>query len=643
MPPVALVACLALVAPPTTLLQEDDAKAPEAGLPAAGGPSDWVAAVREALAEPPTPTPETCRVHGRAVDAEGRGVPGLDVWISRESGSESWPFVAPQRPYWSAPRPLAESLAASARWWRRELVEPTRTVTDEAGRFVFDALATGRVIVHVGGEEWRERPVDYLEGVVSLAAGGDVEVQLEVQPLRQLAVDVRLPDGSAPMRAWIVVETPSSTSTSNWTPEATTVVVPVALDGGWVDVYAATEPLVAHNGEALGRFTSSRVAVSAAEMGSPLVLALHERRGVYGEISSRETWRFGIEVVPANVPPSFRAHDFTTRLQQSGRFVLDGRRYALVDVPPGRYTLRFGGGRDVVVDVGEVLALRDIHLPGNARGRELRVTVRDHAGRVVRGEYQLVEVSNGYVRGIKSLPSRPLPEGGDAVAWGESGEASAEHATQKLRISAAGCPGPIVVEVAPGRNDLDVQFPAPAFVVVRVAGLERLALLDELEVLIRPHESNDTGSGGVSLSTSVGARFGIDARGRGRFRPLHPGPALVEAWSNGPHGRQRLVVQRVDLPVGASELALEVPALSDLTLSVPALAPGATVWLEGADEVNAGTRLSAAVDGDRTAVFPRLVPGTYRVREDQVLERQAEGPILVQVPVEGGMVTLGGD
>jgi hypothetical protein len=158
-------------------------------------------------------------------------------------------------------------------------------------------------------------------------------------------------------------------------------------------------------------------------------------------------------------------------------------------------------------------------------------------------------------------------------------------------------------------NEVVLRFGAVATLDVRVAGASSSPYTSSLSVTL------------VASGNEVGGRtyYFHDVGGEAKrtddiwqFTNVQPGAYTVSLkMQRGQWGARTLAAAEVQLAAGVNDLALGLPALSTLTLVLPA-GSGKTVGLKRADRDDDYSE--APVGDDDRAVFEALAPGQYEVR-----------------------------
>ena len=607
------------------------APAPAIATAAAAGPT--TAAAPPPATVPPAPGAPEGAITGRVTTVEGASVAGVRVRAHPHD-----PGVPETEDVADGPPPL-EDLDTALRKAREAHARSTARIreaeTDADGTYRIDGLAGPYWL-----EAWRTGFVIESRGNADARPGGRID--FVARPAFALAVDVRLPGGGPPDRATIECRRGggrgASSETWVWSPAHTTRRLAI---GAWkVRATAGGEPA----GSAAWTSDEQTVGLPAEAPPPSLAFTLRSRRGIGGRVFAPDgDVADGYHVYASRLAPGATADPATLKSGAKNTSAdAPGESWVIYDCEPGTWAV--GATRDwngpievtAMVEVRDGIASVDLTLPPPDPTARVAVRVRDHAGQPVEEVDFSVETQaeNGHTSSGVSASA------GDDGTWSVGLDDESRKALRAMRDGTAEKGASVWLEVSAGGHGtrrvrvppdlaapLDIQFGAPATLVVTVAGYlgrERSGPVRVgLEPAAPPGEAEEAGSRGHVMRMSSGAIDEeseplLDAQGRRTMGPVEAGTydvaieiALEGRWVQW----VPIAHQAVTLAPGENGVTLALPALYPLAIRVEGAAAGTNVNLvaeAGADD-GTGLHLWMELPEGGRLVIPRLPAGGYRL------------------------------
>jgi hypothetical protein len=546
-----------------------------------------------ALAALPTPEPRRGdgRIEGTVRTTDDRPLAGVRVRAMLPPD-----FERPRRDEWEKPR-LEDEVRWYVRWKREQWANTIETTSDPAGAFALTGLADAeyRLSAHMPGYELTA------DGDSTPSAKPGAKIEFFAYAVREVQIDVLLPDGTAPDVVQIFVHADGGEhllEVWRWTPDDPSD----RLSPG---AYALRAEREGH--------TSDPVRVVVPDDGTaPVVtLRLRPKPGLRGKVTFAEGRPLGTIKVQA-LRLGAAEQPEPAQLPDAGETAwVYGVTYEFDEdeVGRGRFLVGVVFNETVVawrvVEVGDGLAQCDFHVEELSREDFVAVEVRGPGGAHL-GDFEVLAgvVEDSWVWTDDDSAFR-LRDGGLLVAHypaDEGGrrfvEVVSERFGRKRAYYERGQARPVRIEFGtPGRLSVTLR----GYVGSGNEGLWRGALVP----------SGRT-AGEIARLGEDAAVFG-DA-GEIAFGPVEVGRYLLVVYIQ--VGDEFLEAARHDLRLRAGEnrLAIPIPALHRLVVRAPGLKPGTVLEL---DRGGPWPTIERRVGEDGRAVFLRLPAGRYKLwRED---------------------------
>ncbi len=496
--------------------------------------------------------------------------------------------------------------------WRTERRERLRTcVTDEDGRFTLAGLKLGTCSLQAYSSGFFFEP--------KVAEPGE-SVRIIGEPIGAFELDVRLPDGSQPEEAIVLlVEGEAQQVAGTWTPEE-----PV------VRFLSEDVRLVVLHGDA--RRLSWRGCLADYES-EPLALDLDEDGGGPHLVQLRARRQLRVTVIDESIVPSgletwvkaTRLGEAQPKAETLERF--NGGPFLLGDLPPGDYTITAGRGGSVAeaeeqVTVGEGRTDLEITLGELNLDRVVVAHCSGPDGEPLAGikfEYRATRTgsSRDYTRAGVQVRHR----GGLAVASDRLGgeywvdlQGMTEGAEQLASLSlTAKSPkyGDLQMEVDLATKSVAFSFQEAARVQVEVSGADPSGLTVSLVPVEQAEAHREDLIHARAYSGTVAGN------GRADLGKVQPGEFdLMLRKSAGP-GASGLVLAktRVQVRPGEQTLSIDAPILGEVVIHAPGFDVGTMVQLYPRGLTPGSARSGAVVSLSREhrARFGEVRPGEYVV------------------------------
>ncbi len=537
-------------------------------------------------------------------------------------------------------RSLRDSLDSSANSWAKSQGRKFRMRTDQEGRFVLAGLPDGRFYIRGYADGWvfEASPSGYVS-----AAGG--VVYLTGTRVRDVEIDVRLPDGTKPEIAAIHAKIGGSTSTFEWRPGEPKI--RLREGNGTVQARAAITSVGTGS-------TSPPGLESDAQALSPetttVSLELVPNTGLWGEV--RDTWGGSswseVKLIELGAGKQLQDDLFaeparTTRVRRD--------MYHFDDLDPGRYGVALTSrNRTViasqVVTVAEDLTRLDLEIGKPDPASYIRVKCVGPEGQML----SRVSFNYSYRTGGGSSSGSPSvkrsPEGiywlepSSMLSSGEGIDFETLPADSTLELTARHSRyGSTTVLLVAAQRSVDIRFVNPSTLEVQVLGYEASPMRAKLRLKV---SEKKRGSNSPS-HTYYSGRSGNDqavltSSGKAVYDTLSPGTWVVSLivgessrWSS------QGVVAKVEVHVGPGKnvISIAIPPLYELNVHAPTLKPNTHLWAQRVDK-SESNRLAMSRSGqlgpNRRIRWTGLPAGTYRVQGGGItkaIEAQVPGPTVV--------------
>jgi hypothetical protein len=552
------------------------------------------------------------RIHGVVVDDAGQPLSGATVTCDNTQGQTNvvarGTATSGVGRAWKGFDELDESLVGNA---RRELERRrnTRTaVTDAAGRFVLEGLQPGHHSLRA-----------YADGLVFSAKSlfvGD-SAHFVGRPVGEFHLDVRLPDGSTPEEAVVLLVDERRREAYRWTPAE-----PVLR----LEERVAQLQVLAGNVRNLDwrNYTSDHSAPSrtldlARDGAGPHVFELTERSKLRVTLVDESTleprltaWVKVVSAKDAQAGVTAKTFESGQRLNRE-----DGQLFSALDLTPGAYFIGAGRGDKApevtaTVELGggtteAALRLGELDL---ARFLVVRCTGPDGAPQMGVEFSTNVTQSGGSRSGGVTSVERPggeywLPES----ELLKDKEWSAD--IKVLLISTARGYGKLETELTQNVRELALVFqPACDLVVVVTGDLSAGYSVGIAAAKKKGEEVNDPfmGRAGSKLVR-------VDGEGRATLTGLQPGSfkvSLAQTTESYFWGAPAAVTEVVLRP-GSQTITMTAPTLYDVVVHAPDLAAGASFMLQPLTDDSSMRMMHNQVElgADQRARFKRIPAGEY--------------------------------
>lgn len=617
---------------------------------------------------------------GTVTTEDGRPLEGVVLRAERLDESAD-----PDPPLRGAPPPAVPDVESHVRKsvtdWRRQRAEAREAVSGADGRWKLTGLANdgyqvtpwkeGYVFQAQGGQpgaggwqgqqDWyyaqqmqqqmqrgraRWNPRQRFVGQGSFRAEPGGTLDLLALGAQGVTVSVVLPDGTPPANARLTVQSGQGGWTEEkWTPKSP----PLRLAPGEHKLTARVgneKPREVDPDEPEYRSSEVPVTVESGAPVPPVVLKLKPRVAVKGRVSDPAgDWKLPAVVYAQKVTPETPADVAHVKQARQQAWASPGVPvFALRDLAPGRYALaaarRAGGdpGPIVTVDVGERTSRADLELPAPEPPTQVVVTALAPDGRVL-GDVQIT-VQTAEQGGNVWISQRDrTPEGGHRLTLASWGQAEgAGKAMPRLVVTVtSSLYGAKTAEVGPGQTAVRVQFVEPASLEATVTGYRGSGLEGEVSVSVEVPKTEGEDENDPTVSARMTRRYGRggawlspDAEGRCQFRALEPGPREVVLYVNSGHSQTAASRTPLVLHAGPNSIALALPTLYKLTVTVEGAGEQSYAMLRTAAEGQWGGGNWQMLDSGGRATFDKVAAGKYAI---QVWGNGADrGTMTVTVP-----------
>ncbi|MEM7205166.1 MAG: hypothetical protein AAF628_33235 [Planctomycetota bacterium] len=599
-----------------------------------------VVAAAEAAAQPAPPAAGGGQIEGAVRSVDGQPIAGVLLIASQRSRSTKLYGRDPDEVGRSNPaeRSLRESLESSASSWAKSRGRKYRVRADREGRFQLSGLPMANYSLRGYAEGWvfESSPSGYVP------ATGTV-VYLTGTRVREVDIDVRLPDGTQPEIAAVRAEIGDDTSTLEWRPDRPTV----RLREGSGTLQARAGIVALGSGGTSPPAMQSDTQSCDADI-RQVTLQLQPNTGLWGEL--RDTWG-------ANRGYQVRLIELgASRSLQDGLFDNPARStstrratYHFDDLEPGTYGVAaMSRNRTVlhsqVVTVGDALTRHDLEIGEPDPANYIRATCIGPQGHMLSGvdfdyRYRSNDSSSSGSPSVKRSPEgaywlaprsmipRDAKVDFDALPADHTLELTAKHSRF----------GKKTVRLVPAQRSLEIRFAAPCQLEVQILGYETSPIRAKLRIGVRQKKSGSDDHhryGYFGGSRSDQAK--LTSTGRAVYDTLAPGTWVVSLlaqhateWGSGQGAIAQL---EVELGSGTRRVDLPIPALHDLEVHAPDLDPGARLMLQrvtdGSQHAVSMSR-SGRLGPDRRIRWSNLPAGAYRVHGGRIavpIDAQVPGP-----------------
>ncbi len=581
--------------------------------PTAGSsPSGVVDAVLEAVRASPRPTPRKGdgKLDGRIARPDGSGVEGVVVRAFLQFGE--WGLGASRVGRGAPPLDTLDfAVKRAIDSWYDSASRYAETTTDGDGRYRFGELAGGRFSV----ETWLDGYAIEVVGALQPEATTGSTLDFLATPVETVAVEVTLPDGSAPARAALLLTqrngTRSTESRHLWTPGAGEL----RLKPGTCELRATLgEPLLGPAWPQLMTSLPVELRVVAGVAADRVRLSLRASPGIRGRVTfppgtQRLQGLVKISPAPASGEPDLAA--LAQRNANGDVQWLQRDEYLFQDRAPGRYVVGVSRGWNerilvhAVVDVGDSMVVCDLAVPPADPASSLVVKVLDPDGALVDAadfQWTIERAERGSWSG--SGEAELKPNGNWWVAFSTLNEIDLakpwpDDITVSLAVSTTRF-GRKSVVVAKGTRALQVRFSAPATLHATIDGFAGSGYEGRLFLALS--------SAAEGARASFGNVQAVGADGSQKFGPVESGRYRLTLKVQGKQSwEQRDVANTdVDLAPGENHASIALPRLCDVVIEAPG--SSGSIGLQGGAQ---GEFFYEALDAEGRATFHSLPPGDY--------------------------------
>lgn len=558
------------------------------------GLADWIASLGHV-----GPEPGIGRFYGRATTLDGKPLAGVTVYAQA---------ITPRSMSATNDATAAEQVEAYAR----------RTLFSRNGRFSAITDADGRYEVSgLGKYSFRlsaERAGYRLSASTSGTGGWfepDAQVDFTAEPVCELLLDVRLPDGSQPAEARYSVGIDESNQGGLWRPQSPRIEVKA---GTWsIHVTAGKHE----------QFQSDPISFSA-NTGAPveLTVQLKSTLGIavqveppHSRIGKKSSPMYSVHLQPdpPDEPPGASARSLRDRQWASEHSIA-----LFSDVKPGRYRVLAAEGLRVVawqdVTLGSEFLELTIQVPEPSVEDSIVVKVTGPTGEPlpdVRISVDIVSPNLHSGRGTSCV------EQGDGVYWvhrlaADDPDTQGDwHYSLLLQSQEYG----VLRAEYPrdGTHELHVQFEMPSTLTVSVPGLSTHPKKSQLRTNLWMQQSGGRSWSGAGKESSDDKEnpdvlhYSKLTKGRYRFQIK-----LVEPDDRFGRDEVQLAQVEFDVTAGANAVSCPVPEFHTLTVNVPDPDKTGTVYLGPANDPDRRGRSSRG-ESKSKLVFEGVTAGQWRI------------------------------
>ena len=568
-------------------------------------------------------------VKGRAVDPQGNPLQGVTVVVQAENTLRRAIYYLnqgePIGQAYDGPMPIEEALQKTRESHQRRQRSVREATTDASGAFEVVGLPSGKHTVQAFADGLFFASAEVFTGA---------SVRLIGRPIGIFALDVRLPDGTAPDEASIravgstlafgtraipasIARADASPRFYRWSPDEPEIRLPDR---------AATFSVLAGSVERLdwrdhvSDFVSEEMTIDLGRDGDgPHRVQLEKRSVLRVHVEDRSGLDVPLESWVKVVPEERAAADPAGALADAPKLKRGSMSgaYAATGLVPGTYVVAVGRGG------GEPEVMDSVRVRGGAL--EHRVTL----GKVDTDRYLIVrcvgpddEPLDGVGFGGRSAKGDGLfdwvtvqsVERGHGEYWlsFESRDGQSLPADRSISLKAnSGQHGELEKTVAIDDRGVEFEFLRASSITVLVDG----DLSSGFHVSVTRQGEDGGSPARIAPRIHAGSNERVGADGRVRFSRLQPGRYLVSLSSkSGRFGLSRaLSSQRVTLGTSEAEVRFTPPRLHTVEVYGPGLPPGTRLILraktESADPLAAF--LSEVIGEDERAVFRNVREGDY--------------------------------
>lgn len=516
-------------------------------------------------------------ISGRVVDTNGEGLAGVAVHIQLYDPTSR--MADPMSLGGEPPSvDLEAALAKASDRFQSKSARAYQARTDATGTYRIEGLPDARYdLAAYKRDYWIKSPVGGWTGL-----GGRVP-DLVARPVIPVRIRVLMPDGSDADEAALVFgdgRVPSiRIAPIAWSPTEPVLRIPV---GYWplTMVHGPFELSGRIKKDTAGYASQTRfVQIAEEAMEEPLVFQLEHNYGVRGRVSldeNRDTfWRGGVYLLA--LAPDAAVNPAS--LKELGRRVGANptTEFVFTDLKPGRYALGIARSHDgpiethAVVEVTHGFATHDLKLPPLGPEKFLAVRVRGPDGASLEGATFALEHKKS--RGSSSARLNPIRRESEVtylqIPVNLRGSYYSEAVVPDEFILCVEHEnfGATFTKLVGGQRELEVNFAAPAFLNVSLAGFEESRFKDRLTL-----KTAMIGAEGNLNYLRLQGAWGYEAVAQSALGAHAPSAYRLQLWL-APEKKSRrasklLGEAEVKLEPGPNEIEFVLPELCDLAVRV---------------------------------------------------------------------------
>lgn len=561
----------------------------------------------------------TGTITGTVLDADGNVLAGVTIVTSNGEGrnasrSKGTKTSATGRAY-SGPTDVDSALDERAKSLLRSRRERLTTTSDTTGQFSFGGLRPGSHTLSAYHDGLIFKPQSVHTGESARFIG---------QPVALFHLDIRLPDGTAPDEATVLVGEQRRPTAYYWSQEE-----PILR----LEEQTATMTVLAGNVVSSSRrqFTSDYSATDHT-----IDLARDGEGPHTIEVKTRRVLRVTLEDV-SGLEPRLKAWVKIVKARHAEGDDLgaafadaksltrgDGVAFTVSDLDAGAYVLGAGRGDgapevSTSIELGDGISEEHLVLGELDMGRFLIVHCSGPGGKQLFGVsfQRRLSLGNGSSSGGVTAISR-----GPGTYWISHGQLMngrvwadgwADDTELQLTADARGY-GKITSELSEGQETLTLDFQSSCELTVHVSGDITPGFSISAEVVKDDKDNPSRSFGGNRNSKRV------NGEGVARLTGLQPGLMRVSLRKANDHNRgwleESVASQEIMVRAGSNEVAFVAPTFHDVAVYAPDHEKGASFMLQRTD-VDSGTywgRSNVELDATLRATFKDVVAGEYTLR-----------------------------
>ena len=520
---------------------------------------------------------------------------------------------------------LDATLRKAAESWGRAREGRQRTESRPDGSYGFEGLVAGTYRVKAYKVGWS------IEAIAGETALTGETLNFLAQPYHEVELDVRLPDGSQPSEALIILSGEGS-GMQPWTPAAPRIKtskrrVTVDVRSGMLD-HPSNKGLSS-------RYGAEGVFLDVTDTQTSHEVQLEERLALVGRLF--DPWNPGSnERVRLLRIPVGQSYEDKKLAESDNAFRTRDGRFGFFDLDPGSYAVGVRGTGETVrvyelVDISEGLVEVDLHLqePEAADHIVARCLAPDG---VPLDSIQFRAVTRtGERERSNTLSAKRAPDGSWWLPWAGFQPKVEDWAgdTRAVVIAESREYGQCEVPVSQGESELLFSFPDPCKLCVRIAGYVGHPHSEGLGIRVV-----QAGENGRTLASSGSGRRGrggsrLDSTGEVTFHALPPGSFEVLLTYSMQWSQATLSTTPVQLSGGLETLELASVPLHELRVHAPNSKGGEGLWVSPKEGGSFG--MYKELGEDQRATFDGVPAGAYSLT--------LNGSQAIEVTVPCGEVT----